>query len=77
MTEVAGGAARLIPRMPLGAAERKEWAKMAAGVLDEVLQLKADERAKLLKRAELNATRFAAGTALAAYEKVYAMALKA
>lgn len=75
MTEVAGEAARLIPRMPSNAAEQKPWARTAAEVLDGVVRLDGSDRAKMLRQGSLNAARFDTETVLASYEKIYSRAL--
>jgi glycosyltransferase involved in cell wall biosynthesis len=77
MTEVAGGAARLIPRMPVNdkSKEREEWANSAAGILNEVVCLDEDNRSNLLQQGELNADRFNTETALSSYEEIYYRAL--
>jgi glycosyltransferase involved in cell wall biosynthesis len=71
MTEVAGGTARLIPRMPVNGTEREGWARAAAGIVDEVVRLDEISRAQVIHQGRLNATRFDAETALNAYEKIY------
>jgi glycosyltransferase involved in cell wall biosynthesis len=78
MTEVGGTAAHLIPRMPAqDAARQKEWATSAAAVLNEVVSRDAISRAKLIEAGRLNAARFDAETALAAYEEIYEKVLTA
>jgi len=75
MTEVAGDAARLIPRMPADAAGREAWAKFAAGILNELVIMNQTSRANLLVKGKLNAMRFDAEAALVAYERIYEQAL--
>jgi glycosyltransferase involved in cell wall biosynthesis len=77
MTEVAGGTARLIPRMPPNGTEQKTWARSAAGILDEVVRLNDNSRSKILHQGRLNAARFDTETALASYEKIYCRAMTA
>jgi glycosyltransferase involved in cell wall biosynthesis len=77
MTEVAGDAARLIPRMPADAASQAPWAKFAAAVLNEVVSRDAIRRAKLVEAGRLNAARFDPETALAAYGEIYKKVLTA
>jgi glycosyltransferase involved in cell wall biosynthesis len=74
LTEVAGGTARLIPRMPASGTEREMWARSAAGILDEVVSLKESNWAKILHQGRLNAERFDTETALASYERIYSRA---
>lgn len=76
MTEVAGDAAYLIPRMPTDAAGHENWAKSAAGVLNEVVSLDETGRANLVAKGKLNATRFDTETALNAYERIYESVLE-
>lgn len=71
MTEVAGDAAYLIPRMPPDAAGREAWAKAAAKILAEVVSLDDVRRAQLVAKGSLNATRFNTATAMDAYERLY------
>jgi glycosyltransferase involved in cell wall biosynthesis len=71
MTEVAGDAARLIPRMPPDAAGQASWVKSAVAVLEEVVNLDPISRAGLQAKGGLNAARFKTEIALAAYEQIY------
>jgi glycosyltransferase involved in cell wall biosynthesis len=71
MTEVAGEAARLIPRMPANGTDRGAWASSASGILQEVVRLNGSSRAKTLLQGRLNAARFDAKKALASYEGIY------
>jgi glycosyltransferase involved in cell wall biosynthesis len=75
MTEVAGGTARLIPRMPANQAEQKKWAHSTAEILDEVVRLNENDRANILHQGRLNTARFDMETALASYEKIYCRAI--
>jgi glycosyltransferase involved in cell wall biosynthesis len=75
MTEVAGEAARFIPRMPVNAMEQESWARSAAGIVNEVVRLDENSRAKVLHQGRLNAARFDTETALNAYDKIYSRAL--
>jgi glycosyltransferase involved in cell wall biosynthesis len=72
MTEVAGGAARLIPRMPFAETGRVQWAETAATALDEVVRLDGSARNDWLREGRLRSARFDAGQALVAYEGIYA-----
>jgi glycosyltransferase involved in cell wall biosynthesis len=75
MTEVAGNAARFIPRVPVNAMEQAAWAKSAAAVLAEVVNMDEDTRANLLEQGRLNAARFDTETAMNSYERIYERAL--
>jgi glycosyltransferase involved in cell wall biosynthesis len=76
MTEVAGTAAYFIPRMPTAKNEQKTWAQSSAKVLNEVVNLDENERAKVVENGRLNAERFSTDKALDAYEEIYKRALK-
>ena len=76
MTEVAGGAALLVPRMPPARIEQAAWAKAAAGVLNDVVSLDPVSRANLQAKGILNAARFKTETALNAYERIYRQVLE-
>jgi len=71
MTEVAGDAAYLIPRMPQDAAGQKTWAKSAAIILNEVTSMNETHRTILLENGKRNASRFDTATALDAYDQIY------
>lgn len=71
MTEVAGGNARVIPRMPAEGLERVAWARAAAAILGDVLRLDESGRAEIVRRGRQQAARFSTDTALDAYEKIY------
>ena len=75
MNEIAGGAARLIPRMPQDPVKQTAWANAAAKVLDEILSLPENLKAKLIEQGKLNAARFQTETTIAAYEEIYREAL--
>jgi len=77
MTEVAGKAAYLIPRMPATGkpADIESWATTAAATLATVLQLKVGERAQCVQRGLLNARRFDTEVTLNAYARIYQQAL--
>lgn len=76
MTEVAGTATRLIPRMPATLPDRNQWATTAAAALEELLQLNDADRAELIRHGHHNATRFDAELALDAYERLYQQAIQ-
>ena len=71
MTEVAGGAAFLIPGRPYGVASQGRWAAEAASVLQHVLELGASERAAVIEAGLLNARRFNPEAALDRIESIY------
>lgn len=71
MTEVAGGAAFLISRRPGDKHGVYEWARRAALVLGEVVDLDQHERSRLIDDGLLNANRFDAELALDRIEKIY------
>ena len=71
MTEVAGGAAFLILKRPGDAHGVYEWARRAALVLDDVVNLEPHERSKIIEDGLRNATRFDAERALNRIEKIY------
>jgi glycosyltransferase involved in cell wall biosynthesis len=71
MTEVAGTAAYLIPRMPTAENEQKTWAQSSAKVLNEVINLDENVRAKVVENGKLNAERFSTNKALDAYKEIY------
>lgn len=75
MTEVAGQAARLIPRMPSRTGDQAAWAKSAAAMVTEVVNLDEASRAQLVENGKKNALKFETTTALDAYEKIYSRAL--
>ena len=76
MTEIAGQSARLVPRMPGSETERSAWAKSVAGIMEEVINLNDNDRARMLQQGRWNAARFDPGTALSDYEKIYHHARK-
>lgn len=77
LSEIAGGTARLIPRMTQNPTAQIAWANGASKVLYEVLRLPEDQRFNLIEHGNLNAARFKADTAIAAYEEIYLEALGA
>ena len=76
MTEIAGETARFIPRMPESGRQREVWANSAAAVMDDIICLNGVHRVKLLQDGRSNADRFDPQLALAAYERIYAQAIK-
>ena len=77
MTEVAGTAARLIPRMPLGDSARSAWAHAAAKVVAEVLQQSPESRQQMIAAGLEHSAKFSTTVALDAYERFYAEVLTA
>jgi glycosyltransferase involved in cell wall biosynthesis len=71
MTEVAGDAGFLIPRLPGNSAKAREWASGAAAMLDKILALSPEERADVVKAGIRNARRFNTGDALDQIERIY------
>lgn len=72
MTEIAGNAARLIPRMPSGTAERATWALAAAKIVAEVVQQSSAVRQQMIATGLEQAAKFSTSAALDAYERIYA-----
>jgi glycosyltransferase involved in cell wall biosynthesis len=75
MTEIAGNAAHIIPRMPREHRELESWAKGAAQILDEVVRMPNEARAALIAQGRRNVMRFDPEKTLSAYEAVYSRAL--
>lgn len=75
MSEIAGGVAYLIPRMPQNPTEQIAWASGASKVMYEVLRLPEDQRFNLIEQGKSHAARFKTETAIAAYEEIYLEAL--
>ncbi len=75
MTEMAGETAWLIPRMPANETEQRTWAMSAAKILDEIVRLNESRRTAILNLGKLNAARFDAETAIAAYERIYSQVI--
>jgi glycosyltransferase involved in cell wall biosynthesis len=75
MSEIAGGVAYLIPRMPQNPTEQIAWANGASKVMYEVLRLPEDQRFNLMEQGKSHAARFKTETAIAAYEEIYLEAL--
>jgi glycosyltransferase involved in cell wall biosynthesis len=70
MNEVAGGAARYIPRL-FPAADIDEWAAHGARVLRELLALNAAERSELVQHGYGWVKQFDSGTAIDRYLAIY------
>jgi glycosyltransferase involved in cell wall biosynthesis len=75
MNEVAGSAARLIPRMPAHYDGLKAWAQSAAGNFEKVFNLSDNDRAALIEQGFQNAKRFDTKKALDAYGRIYEQTL--
>ena len=71
MTEVAGGAAFLVPRRPFTKDPACQWAKNAAQVLDQVVSLSGTERELVVSNGIRNAERFDPTTTLDRIEHLY------
>jgi glycosyltransferase involved in cell wall biosynthesis len=70
MTEVAGGAAFLIPRLQNGH-NAQAWAVDAAAIVDQIIRLSPAERHMVVASGLLNAQRFNAATHLDRIEQFY------
>jgi glycosyltransferase involved in cell wall biosynthesis len=75
MSEIAGGVAYLIPRIPQNPTEQIAWANGASKAMYEVLRLSEDQRFNLIEQGKSHAARFKTETAAAAYEEIYLEAL--
>jgi glycosyltransferase involved in cell wall biosynthesis len=75
MTEVAGQAARLIPRMPAQAGDQVAWAAGAAVIVNQIVHLDAGSRSLFVENGRQNALRFKSTSALDAYEQIYSRVL--
>ncbi|SDD62397.1 Glycosyltransferase involved in cell wall bisynthesis [Mucilaginibacter pineti] len=71
MTEVAGDAAFLVPAMPYDEADRQSWAEAASAVLNNVISMDEDERAKVISKGLLNVKRFDTQEAINEIESIY------
>lgn len=71
MTEVAGNAGFLIPRMPSDPALITNWGIAAAQVIDSVLSLDSEERNKIVSAGIKNSLRFNTEDALDKIESIY------
>ena len=71
MTEVAGGAAFLIPRRPEKAEFAEKWAKEAGNTVNEVIGLTPEKRSETIRAGLLNAQRFDTEKAMDKIERVY------
>jgi len=71
MTEVGGGAASYLPRLPWEQTERVQWAVEAASLLAEIIQADHLERENWISRGLENAKRFDLAMTLDAYEGEY------
>jgi glycosyltransferase involved in cell wall biosynthesis len=73
MTEVGGEAAIYLPMQPFG--NDGAWASESANVLNQVINLPVDERAKIITQGLENAKRFDAQKALNEIESIFNMVL--
>lgn len=71
MTEVAGGAAFLIPRRPYDHSSLNLWAHESAVLLESVISLAEADREKRVRAGLANVMRFDAGMTLDKIEQVY------
>ena len=71
MTEVADGAAFLVPRRPIANDPAFQWAKNSAQVLDQVVNLTGTERELVINNGIRNAERFDSATTLDRIEALY------
>lgn len=71
MLEVAGDAAFLIKRKPIGENQEGKWAEEAADVLQKALTIEEPERQEWLNRGLINTQRFKLEDALDSIEKIY------
>jgi len=71
MTEVANDAAYLVPVMPYHKKQRVAWAENAANVLNDMINLSAEEREGIIDKGLMNSNRFNKTTALEAIESIY------
>lgn len=76
MTEVAQEAAFYIHKRPFRSPEVKDWSRLAANVLEQVLSLSPVEREEIIRKGLLNAQRFNSREALDKIEKIYTGILK-
>ncbi|MCC5838583.1 MAG: glycosyltransferase family 4 protein [Opitutales bacterium] len=71
MTEVAGGAAELVPVMPAESAKRAGWAKSTGEKIAEILAWSPGKRSAQIAAGLENARRFDPTRALDAYARIY------
>jgi glycosyltransferase involved in cell wall biosynthesis len=71
MTEVAGEAGFFIPKRPTDAALAGEWAKQAAAIVENVVNLSESERNAVVAAGVNNSKRFDTQNALDQIEKIY------
>ena len=75
MTEVAGEAARLIPRMPATFSDQPGWARAAVKDLAAVVHQSQEAREQMIKKGFSQAAKFQTEAAITSYEKIYASIL--
>ena len=71
MTEVAGAAGFLIPRMPADSVSIKDWLSKSSVVIESVLNLDNEERNKIVRAGLINALRFNTEDSLNKIENIY------
>lgn len=71
MTEVAGTAGFLVPRMPHDRSKVKEWADKVAAVTQRLTSLSSSERSAIVNAGINNAKRFDTNRALDQIEEIY------
>lgn len=76
MTEVAGKAGYLIPKMPNNSNQIENWANNSAETVEKIISLSAKERHDLVQTGIDNAKRFDSDAALDQIEKIYKSVLK-
>ncbi|MVT11723.1 glycosyltransferase [Chitinophaga tropicalis] len=76
MTEVAGNAAFLLPRMPRQMADIAAWAQNAASTVERITTMQPEERATVVAAGIANAERFDAALALNRIENIYRQILE-
>ena len=76
MTEVAGDAAFLLPRMPSTQGEVASWAIKGGATIESVVNLKDDELQQVIQTGIENAKRFDPDKALDSIEKIYLKIVK-
>lgn len=71
MTEVAGDAGFLIPRMPFDKSKVKDWADQVADVVDKIISANGSQRSAIVNAGISNARRFDTARALDQIEEIY------
>jgi glycosyltransferase involved in cell wall biosynthesis len=71
MSEVAGTAGFLVPRMPYDKSKVKDWAAQVATVMERLVSLSPSERSAIVNAGLVNARRFDTNVALDRIEEIY------